>query len=189
MNVFYWSDLHFDHLRTAVSRGFSSVQEHDDHIINAWNSVVGPRDEVWLLGDLITKAPSRALEILHHLPGRKHLILGNHDRGHPIHRSSHRVHARYRDVFESVNIAEQRRIGGRKVLLSHFPYEPDQRHGTRYSQWQPKDEGLWLIHGHVHELWDVRGRQINAGVDQWMDGPVSEAHLESMMCAAEELAA
>lgn len=189
VKTFYWSDLHFDHLRTAIDRGFATVQEHDDHIINAWTNAVAPEDTVWVLGDLTVRAPARTLEIMHHLPGTKHLILGNHDRAHPIHRASHRIHASYRSVFDSVNTAEQHIIGDRTVLLSHFPYEPDEFHGDRYSQWQPRNEGLWLIHGHVHSLWRTRGRQINVGVDHWMDGPVSATTLESLMAEAEMQAA
>lgn len=189
MKTFYWSDLHFDHLRTALDRGFSTVQDHDDHIINVWTESVSPKDTVWVLGDLTVRPPARTLEIMHHLPGDKHLILGNHDRAHPIHRASHRIHASYRDVFSSVNTAEQHRIGDRTVLLSHFPYDQDEFHGDRYSQWQPKDEGMWLIHGHVHSLWQTRNRQINVGVDHWMDGPVPASALEALMDEAEVQAA
>lgn len=187
--TFYWSDTHFDHDLPSRQRGFSTTSEHDDHLINAWLSKVGKKDSVWLLGDLASSNPARALEILSHLPGRKHLVLGNHDPAHPMHRGSHRMQSRYRAVFDSVNLAELRRIGDRQVLLSHFPYEPDDRHGDRYAQWQPKDQGLWLLHGHVHQEWAVRGRQINVGVDSWLDGPVEEKVLAAMMDDAERAAA
>lgn len=187
--TFYWSDTHFDHDLPSRQRGFATASEHDDHLINGWLSKVGKKDSVWLLGDLASSNPARSLEILSHLPGRKHLVLGNHDPAHPMHRGSHRMQSRYRAVFDSVNLAELRRIGDRQVLLSHFPYEPDARHGDRYAQWQPKDQGLWLLHGHVHQEWTVRGRQINVGVDSWLDGPVEEKELAAMMDAAEQAAA
>ena len=34
--------------------------------------------------------------------------------------------------------------------------------------------GGWLIHGHVHEKWRQRGRQINIGADAWGYTPVHE---------------
>ena len=31
--------------------------------------------------------------------------------------------------------------------------------------YRPADEGLVLLHGHVHGLWKTRGRMVNIGVD------------------------
>jgi calcineurin-like phosphoesterase family protein len=55
-------------------------------------------------------------------------------------------------------------------LLCHLPYAAVD---ARYPEWRPVDAGKWLLHGHVHEHWQVNGRMINVGVDQWDFAPVS----------------
>ena len=38
--VFFIADLHLGHTNMALKRGFATVEEHDEHIIEKWNSVV-----------------------------------------------------------------------------------------------------------------------------------------------------
>jgi len=38
--VRFIADLHLGHINMAKHRGFSSVEEHDEHIVKSWNSVV-----------------------------------------------------------------------------------------------------------------------------------------------------
>lgn len=45
-----------------------------------WNQVVGQDDIVYVLGDVFFCQDRRAAQILERLPGRKKLILGNHDK-------------------------------------------------------------------------------------------------------------
>ena len=78
--VFVISDTHFGHKNMALYRGFSSVEEHDDYIVEKWNSVVGKRDTVYLLGD-VTMEKATNYEILNKLNGVKKVVMGNHDIG------------------------------------------------------------------------------------------------------------
>lgn len=156
-NVFFTSDLHLGHRKVAELRGFGSTTEHDIEIVSAWNRVVRKGDQVWVLGDLAVSSPDYALEILGELPGEKHLIWGNHDQGHPMHRDAHRKAAKYLDVFASAQMAARRRVLGVSVLLSHFPYAGDTkgRAQDRHVEWrlQPAgqvDEIAPIIHGHTH---------------------------------------
>lgn len=183
--VFYWSDLHVAHELVAVERGYSCSAEHDAAFADAWSRTVTKRDSVWLLGDLAASTPRPALELLATLPGTKHLIAGNHDPVHPLHGDSHRQQRKYMEVFASVHTAGLRRIGNHQVLLSHFPYEgegSDRR--DRYPQWRLRDEGSWLVHGHVHDAWRIKGRQINVGFDQWSE-PASAEELASIIDVAQ----
>jgi len=149
--VWFTSDLHLKHAKVAELRGFNSTEEHDQAIVDNWRSVVNPKadDQVWVLGDIAASAPGYALDVIHSLPGTKHLILGNHDAAHPMHRNAHHKLRQYLWAFESVAMAARRRIEGEEVLLSHFPYRRD-RHEARHSQWRLRDEGLPLLHGHTH---------------------------------------
>lgn len=185
--VFYWSDPHFGHEYVSGLRGFATTDEHDEFIKDAWLSKVGKNDQIWVLGDLTLKSPSVALDILVDLPGTKHLILGNHDAAHPLNRKAHTQQKRHFAAFESVQTAATHRIGGVKFLLSHFPYEGDHAYyEDRYMQWRLPDRGIPLVHGHVHDEWLIRKtsagtRQLNVGIDRWMDGPASQDEIISML--------
>lgn len=173
MSVWVCSDLHLGHRRVAELRGFDSVDEHDDAIATAWGDVVRDGDQVWVLGDLAGGCPTGALTMLEALPGEKHLVWGNHDQGHPMHRNAHRKAGQYLQIFASASAAARRRIGGREVLLSHFPYaapasEADHTSDVRHTQWRLADEGRWLVHGHTHRHEQrVHGHQIHVGWDAW----------------------
>lgn len=172
MSVWFTSDLHFGHRFVAGLRGFDGPDEHDEVLIERWSKNVRKDDQVWVLGDLAASSPTRALEIVQSLPGTKHLIAGNHDNCHPMHRDSHRWQPRYLEAFSSVQPFARRRIDGTEVLLSHFPYAKD-RNEARYMQYRLRDEGAWLLHGHTHQA-DQRleGREIHVGVDAWDFTPV-----------------
>lgn len=171
MSVWFTSDLHFGHRFVSGLRGFDSTDEHDERLVSEWSRRVGKDDQVWVLGDLAVSSPARALEIVRSLPGVKHLIAGNHDGCHPMHRDAHKQQAKYLSVFASVQAFARRRIDGAEVLLSHFPYAKD-RHEARYMQYRLRDEGAWLLHGHTHGTERLEGREIHVGVDAWGLAPV-----------------
>lgn len=176
-NVFYTSDLHFNHEFVARDRMYQTAEEHDEELIHRFNKVLGKRDQLWILGDVFMGSITKGLPQVDRLNGTKHLVLGNHDAAHPMHRRSHSQLRRFYDSFESVSLHEQHRIAGHEVLLSHFPYEGD-HHGTdRGLQWRLRDEGNWLLHGHVHKAWGIKGRQLNVGVDP-NSRPVPREHIE-----------
>lgn len=77
--TFFIADTHFGHANILkYTRGqFATIEEHDEHIIARWNSVVRPNDTVYLLGDAVMNR--RCLPTLWRLQGKKILIAGNHD--------------------------------------------------------------------------------------------------------------
>jgi calcineurin-like phosphoesterase family protein len=80
-NIFITSDLHFAHNRSFLyePRGFTSIEEHDEKIIENWNATVRPQDTVYMLGDLMLNDNQKGIECLNKLNGVKYLIRGNHD--------------------------------------------------------------------------------------------------------------
>lgn len=169
--IYFTSDLHLFHDEVAFTRGFASVDAWHAHLGHHWWSTVRPKDQVWLLGDLTGGGHvGEALEFIGGLPGEKHILWGDYDGGHPMHRDSHRKMGEYLSVFASAQVAAQRRIGGRPVLLSHFPYQGDTAgHEDRHTQWRLRNEGLPLLHGHTHSSL-VRLNQdnvIHVGWDAW----------------------
>lgn len=180
-DVWFTADTHFGHRAMAATgkgwRPFATVEEHDEHLIEQWNKVVRADDQVWHLGDVGMVSEGETLAIIGKLNGLKHLIAGNHDPVWPGHRAAHQHQRRWLSVFDSVQTFARRRIGrGEYFMLSHFPYAGDHTVDERYAQFRLRDEGAWLVHGHVHDSWDVRDRQVNVGVDvrNWRPVNLSE---------------
>lgn len=173
--VWFTADTHFGHQGLILNGwrpGYDSVDEMDDDLISRWNAVVKRDDIVWHLGDFALGPEQPAMDILAQLNGEIHLIVGNHDRMWPGGRQAHKYVRPWLDAgFASIQFAARRRVGGQNVLLSHLPYQGD--HGEeRFTQFRLPDEGLPLLHGHVHGEWKIRGHQINVGVDVWELAPV-----------------
>ena len=202
VDVFFTSDLHIGHAKVAETRveamnrllpaeAWTAI-EHDFFLAEAWDDAVRPGDIVWVLGDISAggkAAQLNALEWIKERNGTKHLIAGNHDGCHPMHRDSHKWLKPYLEAFESVQLAARRYIptseGKREVLLSHFPYEGDHTDIDRHRQWRLRDEGVPILHGHTHSIEKVSHTrrmnngglwptdQIHVGVDAWALEPVS----------------
>lgn len=176
MRHYLTADWHLNHEFVAQLRGFEDTADHDEYVLDNAGSVLKKDDHLWILGDLNLRDTTDALTKVHGLPGVKHLILGNHDAAHPMHRRSAKNFARYMHVFETVGIMDELRMGDERVLLSHFPYSGD-HHGTadRHNQWRPRDYGQKLVHGHVHADALFTGEDmngLNVGMD-WFPRPVS----------------
>ena len=76
MRSWFTSDTHFGHSRILAyaHRPFANVDEMDEALIRNWNSVVGERDDVYHLGDMMFRlSRERAEAILGRLRGRIHL--------------------------------------------------------------------------------------------------------------------
>jgi calcineurin-like phosphoesterase family protein len=190
--VYFLSDPHLGHPRVSEIRGFSTTDEHDATVAQNWYDTILPKDQVWVLGDLCVAKPDYALSLISQLPGTKHLIAGNHDACHPMHRNAHKYLPQYLEVFVSVQAFARRRIMGHDVLLSHFPYSRD-RGEARYTQYRLRNEGKWLIHGHTHgtEKMTLGGhddyvREIHVGLDAWDLKPVHLSKLETLIKEAEQ---
>lgn len=185
--VWHISDTHFLHERCSVHwRGFSSVTEHDECIISRCRDLIGPRDIVNVHGDCgMSGGEDAILERVARIPGEKHLLLGNHDRPFPGSKGARNHQARWMQVFRSVSLLDWRTIGGRPVMMSHLPYRGDHSPQDRHVRWRPRDEGDWLLCGHVHAEWLISGRQINTGVDWWGFAPVPGRVLEPVVTGRE----
>lgn len=182
MTTWWTSDTHFSHANIIkyCDRPFRDVQEMNEALIEKWNSTVAPDDVVYHLGDLaLGQAIERQIALTARLQGRKHLVPGNHDR---IAESfeGRRDAARFVPIYEDAGwsiLPEwfEHSIGKHRVVVSHFPYVGDSLDEDRYRQYRPRDSGLPIIHGHVHKLFAVLGRQFNVGVDVHGFAPVDEA--------------
>jgi calcineurin-like phosphoesterase family protein len=171
----YSADPHFCHLAQAQRRGYATVDEHDRAVIDTWNTHVRPFDRVFLGGDCGLGREEAVLERLSELNGLFALAAGNHDAVHPMHRRamSPRRQAAWRALFPGgLHLVARVNLSGRECLFSHLPYMGDHTPVDRFTQWRPRDEGRWLLCGHVHAEWKQLGRQVNVGLDVWRMRPV-----------------
>lgn len=131
-NVFLVSDWHFSHVGATVwtfedgtkQRPFNTIEEMDEALVERHNSVVNPRDKVYVLGDCAINR--RGLKHIERLNGDKVLIKGNHDIF-----PKHDYLKYFRDI-RAYHIMD-------KLLLAHIPVHP-----ASLERWRGQ------IHGHLH---------------------------------------
>lgn len=179
-NIWLTSDPHLGHDVGARHRGYESVEEHDNAVLTMLGRF---RREAYgtlfILGDLAFGADKE--EQLDKLAravysfsarGEVVVVLGNHDRAHPMNNFSWRykqhVERRGFHVVTSASVNHE----GTRYNLSHFPYDGDHTEEDRYNEWRLQDTGKPLIHGHVHTderlTFSKRGTpQIHVGPDAW----------------------
>lgn len=188
MTTYFTADQHFGHRNVIgyCGRPFHSVGEMNAVLVANWNAVVGPRDTVHVLGDVAMGRREESISLVGQLGGHKILYPGNHDRcwyGHG--QQALRFEKEYRDAgFDEIRQgARAINLGDREVLVCHLPYRGDSGETERYRKLRPMDEGMWLLHGHVHEKWRQQERMVNVGVDVWDFTPVAEEVLAAVMDA------
>lgn len=149
-NIFFTSDTHFGHenIINFCKRSFSSVAEMDQKLIENWNSVVGPNDYIFHLGDFCFKGSQYWDRILNQLNGHKFLILGNHDLKN--------LKDGAMIKFDWVGFQACIQVGGRSVYLNHFPFLC---YGGSY---RDIDNAVYALHGHCHlSLNSMSGKDID----------------------------
>ena len=146
--IWIWSDLHLGHTETISSfaRPFASSQEMDDALFRSWHRTVSPGDTIICLGDIAIHGLSGTLlKRLRRAPGRKILVIGNHE--------INRIGEVDIDGFEELH-STLYAAGDPPLLLTHMPL----RHVP---------DGCVNVHGHLHNRESPsRTRHINVSVEQ-----------------------
>lgn len=135
---YYISDTHFGHeniIRYDEANGgrhFTSAKEHDDLIIQNWNSVVTPQDNIYILGDFSWLYARETENIIRKLNGAKFLIKGNHDRWVKD--------GACKKLFQGIYDSKVIQDGDKTIVLDHFPtlFYQNQHHGSIH------------LYGHIH---------------------------------------
>jgi len=123
MSAYLTSDLHLGHKNVAIKRGFSSVEEHDSHIIEGLSGL-GKRDKLFILGDVAHRL--KDLIKLSSLKCTMDLVAGNHDQLRAT---------AYASIFNKVYGL----IKYKNFWLSHCPIHPQEMYRC-----------VGNIHGHIH---------------------------------------
>lgn len=166
-SVFLVSDTHFGHEKTCTVfkredgsplRPFSSAEEMDEFMVEAWNRRVRPNDKVYHLGDVVISRKN--LSILARLNGDKVLIRGNHD------------------IFKLEDYTQYfRDIRGYHVMngliLSHVPVHSESLarfganiHGHLHANRVMKPSGVDAVTGEILYSKEIDPRYFNVSVEQ-----------------------
>lgn len=131
---YYISDTHFGHenIIRLCNRPFSSVEEMDRVMIQNWNSVVRPNDDVYIGGDICFRS-ANPLEILDSLNGRKHLVIGNHDKKNL---KNPEFRKRFVEIADIITVKED----GIRIIICHYPM----------AEWDGMYRESWHFFGHIH---------------------------------------
>lgn len=163
MTVFFTADTHFGDTRilNTAKRPFKTIGAHDLALIENWQHIVGPTDEVWHLGDFAPGYSAAMVgALLDALPGRKHLITGNNDddgtRKHP--------------GWASVGAYAELQLDDVTCVLCHYAFRT----------WFRMGKGSLDLHGHSHGKLKPETRQFDVGVDLWDYRPVT---METMLAS------
>lgn len=168
MAHFFTADTHFadDPVRRFFERPFTSSAAMNAAMI-ARAGVVSAEDDLWIIGDFAAceneAGRMAAQAAFAALPGRKHLVRGNHDPDWLVRTLP------WASVHDLVEVA----IGDRRFVLCHYPLVT----------WNGARAGVVQLFGHVHTRWRGAEGQVNVGVDQWDFTPVTpdQAELEALM--------
>lgn len=165
--IYFTSDTHYGHrnIIKLCNRPFENIFEMQNTMIRNWNEVVSDTDTVVHVGDFAMRLSDIEIcGILEQLKGYKILIRGNHDRGtaRMLQVGFNLVLNEMRFMYESI-----------QFLVSHYPYRNNSIEDQNHVHNRPKDRGEWLIHGHVHDKWKKKYRQLNMSVEVWDYTPAS----------------
>ena len=183
--VFFTSDFHFGHasilyfhpkrrdamgitLEELQTDKNAAVEKMDKYLINLWNSTVRREDTVYFLGDFCLQNREHTEKILQKLHGKKHLIVGNHDK-------SLKGLERY---FESVSQIKEAKFTNNQfkfidsnetfcVEMCHFPL----------LTWNRRNHGSVHACGHCHgSLDDINTSTMELRVDVGLDAKLANYH-------------
>ena len=152
---YYTADLHIGHgnIIRFCNRPFLTVDQMNKKLIENWNSVVTDKDDVYIIGDMFYRLIEELSVYLRKLKGRKHLIMGNHDKW--IKKAGNK------EYFETVTDYLDINDDGMRVVLFHYPI----------LEWNAINRGSYHVYGHIHnhrgntfEVLKNMDKALNAGV-------------------------
>ena len=155
MATWFTADTHFGHggALGLFRRPFVGVAAMDEAMVERWRERVGPRDDVWHLGDVSLTNPERTAELIDRLPGQLRLVVGNNDT------DATRALPRWREVVDYAEIA----LDDHRLVLCHYPLR----------SWKNDKRGWWNLHGHSHHRLKPLTRQRDVGVDGFDFAPAT----------------
>lgn len=136
MTKFFTSDLHFSHKNICKFTDRSTVvsqEQHDEWLVDLWNSQVKKSDEIWHLGDFwLGSDYTQLATLVKRLNGQKFFIKGNHDHEKNLKKLKDdnliQMYYQYKEI----------KILDTPACLFHFPI----------TSWHKQHYGSIHLHGH-----------------------------------------
>lgn len=161
---FITSDLHFGHKNIYGLDGFcprtrghfKTLEEMNEYLIEAHNSVVGKKDTTYFLGDFsLHMDRNEALEILKAMNGQFHFIKGNHDNRSLINylKANNYKISEGMDKFIVYDVGTIVKRNGNIYYLTHYPLQLGERRQLR------------SLCGHLHDEAVNLPYSLNVGID------------------------
>lgn len=177
---FFTGDTHFRHTNIIkyCNRPFASTDEHDKGLINNWNSVVTPNDDVYHVGDFAFLKHPRAMvddltfnNLISRLNGTIHFLWGNHDK--ELFKFKNDIIKKWGKKFIFLGHYYELKHEGQFIVLSHYAHRV----------WNKSHHGSWHLYGHSHGTLpdDSHARSIDVGVDCHNYRPIEFNQVKEIM--------
>jgi calcineurin-like phosphoesterase family protein len=151
--VLFWGCLHYGHdpkwdVPIWRRRGFNSSAEHDEAIINNWNSKATDKTVGFLLGDVMFGygGEEKFKKLMSRLNfSRVFVMSGNHQSGwkqafESVDSNNLYVDGNYsKEVIFVPNYLEAY-VNGQPIVMSHYAI----------ASWNGQGKGSWMLHSHSH---------------------------------------
>lgn len=140
------------------------IEAHDKWLIEKWNSTIGKKDIVYIIGDFAFGSPECVKKLLGKLNGQKFLILGNHDK------SSDHLDGYFKQIT-------QMKMATFKKSNYDFLEEDFMVYMCHYAMvvWPSKHYGAVQAMGHSHgRLDDFNEESTDLRVDVGIDGKLAK---------------
>lgn len=148
--LYFTSDSHWGHANIIkyCKRPFNTVEEMNEGLIKAWNSVVGTSDTVYHLGDFAFGkcTPEEAANIASRLNGDIHLVRGNHEEI-----ATQYIPQRFLSIQDYLEIKHEKQL----IVMCHYAFRT----------WRHDLRGAWHLYGHSHGELPGYGKSLDVGVD------------------------
>jgi calcineurin-like phosphoesterase family protein len=151
--VFITSDTFFGRPNIAIKRGYSSIEQMNEDMIERWNKKVGKDDVVIHLGNFAWSPID--VDIIDKLNGEIVFIPGDRDEALLM----------VAEENDAINIASQHIMTHGGIVLSHWPLEV----------WPGMDKDVYHFHGHTKPniKTDIKKmNRVNACCDNWSLAPI-----------------
>lgn len=168
-NIWVISDTHFNHAAILTFKdyagkpprdGFRDVEHMNEHMLDMWSQTVKTNDVVYHLGDVMFG--ENKVEWMEKnfakLPGKKHLIMGNHDNPKFM-----------MPFFKSILFWHWMDFDKQSILFSHTP----QHESTLAESHRFGTNPVLNVHGHIHSNPSPEGPYKCVSVEQINYTPVN----------------
>lgn len=164
MSTYLYADPHFFHASmltfSPATRPYDSVEAMNFAMASEWRRIVRPSDDIIIVGDFAHRAdPAELRKLFDSLPGRKHLVIGNHD-GPSLSLP-----------WESTRDIAYVSIDSTRVVLCHYPM----------LSWPGSRKGALMLYGHHHGKIPGNQQSCDIGVDVFGPAPVRLKQIKAYM--------